>query len=175
MFTELERTRLEKRDDASIDAKEKRYNDMIVRNKMKQWLDDSTEVLFALDKLPKKQIRKLATDAQVFNLHTIGFRFVDALEFAQIQGNSINDAVAVKTNKSIGDKWEKFARKPEEKDFMRNAMLFFILNSYRSYLEKSPALEEYFSKHIDEWNNWISKDIVTMATTQGRTSIQSEK
>jgi hypothetical protein len=175
MLTQLERTRLDMRDDASMDGKEKRYNDMIVRNKLKQWMEDSADVKYAINKLPEKQIRKLATDNQIFNLLTIARHFLDALEFAQVQGNSIDDAVAVKTTKNIDDYWEKWARKAEDKDFVRNSKLFIILNYYRSYLEKSPALEEYFLKHRDKWNNWISEDIRTVGNDPGRTSIQQKK
>jgi hypothetical protein len=171
MFTELERTRLEKRNDATMDPKEKRYNDMIVRNKIKQWLEDTKDVLFAIDKLPKKQVRKLATDEQAFNLLTIDRHFLDALEFAQIQGNSIEDAVAVKTIRSI-DKWEKWARKAEENDFMRNIKLILILNNYKSYLDTSPALDEYLLKNTDKLKNWISSDLATIGNGPGQISIK---
>jgi hypothetical protein len=175
MLTQLERARLEKRDDASMDGKEKRYNDMIVRNKLKQWLEDSADVKFAIDKLPKKQISKLATDDQIFNLLAIAPHFLDALEFTQVQGNSIDDAVAIKRTKSIDDNWVQWARKAEDKDFVRNFKLFIILNYYRSYLEKSPALDEYYLKHMDKWKNWISKDILTVGNDQWLKSIQSKK
>jgi hypothetical protein len=161
MFTELERSRLEKRNDANVDPKEKRYNDMIVRNKIKHWLEDTSDVLFAIEKLPKKQVSKLGTDKQLINLLTVGQHFLDASEFAQIQGNSIEDAVAVKTIRSNDDVWEKWAHKAKENDFIRNAKFFLILNKYKSYLELSPALNEYLSENANGWEYWNIKEFMS--------------
>jgi hypothetical protein len=157
MLTEIEQARLEGWENE--DQKEKvtpahrRYNNMIVRDKIRQWMEDTKDVLFAIDKLPKKQVRTLATDELIYNLLTIALCFLDASDFAQIQGNSIEDAMAVRAIKNIEDgQWEKWARKAEERDFERNHNLFWILSilaNYTSYLNISPALNEYILKKIE--------------------------
>ena len=84
----------------------------------------------------------------------VATELLDALEYSRIEGNSIEDAVAVKTIKNIeNDKWEKWAHKAEEKDFERNAAFFWTIGRlarYTSYLEMSPALKEYIFKKLDE-------------------------
>jgi len=158
MLTELERSRLEKRDNKNPteeEKRERRYNDMIVRNKIKLWMEDTKDVLSAINKLPKKQVCTIATDDQIFGLLSTAMAFINALDFYRVEGENIEDAVAVKTQKNDKDQWEKWARKAEEKDFERNAALFWVISalaSHTSYndLDKNPALTEYILNKADE-------------------------
>lgn len=158
MLTKRERARLEgfenETDKQQIKPEHRRYNDMVTRNKIRQWMKDSEDVLFAINKLSTKQVRTLASDKLIYNLGFIADAFLDALEFARIEGNSVEEAIAIKAVKNIEtNKWEPWARKAEEKDFERNAALYMVisaLNFHTSYPEPEPALKEYMLKTLNE-------------------------
>lgn len=162
MLTLNERARLEgkesKNDNSKVSESHRRYNDMIVRKKVLQWLEDSQDVLFALEKLPRRQIKKYFDDEEdgpVFDLSNVIIKLISTLDFDKIQGNNIEDAVATRLIYE-GGRWEKLARKAERRDFERNIKLNFLIQALSNHshckLADSPALEEYFRKNfLDSW------------------------
>lgn len=142
MFTELERSRLEKRTGQELPDKERRYNDMVVRNKIKSWLKESEDVLFALEHLPTRKLKKDITDGDIYSLFYVGLEFLRILEFVPIESLS-GYAVVSRPVKSSGEKRDSWVRKATEEDFERNYRLELIVNELNKMVSTSDEYKRY--------------------------------
>lgn len=77
-LSNTEKKRLADRD--KLDPKIKARNEFIIRTKLKNWLDDSEEVLFALNNLDDKQLERFITDKHNFALFDIAERITHLLD-----------------------------------------------------------------------------------------------
>lgn len=79
MLTDVEKERLTNRDE--LDTKTKARNEFVVRNKLKSWLDDSTDVLYVLEHLEDRQLRKIIADDNAFTLYELTEKITTILNF----------------------------------------------------------------------------------------------
>jgi hypothetical protein len=156
MLTPTEIARLEGKESEDnnnkVSAPHKRYNDMVVRNKIKQWLEDGKDVLFALEKLQGKQIKKHFSDeddAAVFDLINVVMALIRSLGFDKIKGDKIENAKAIRLVNRSGE-FVCLTRDARKRDFERNSKLFFVIQMLKNHTAYSPALEEWMKKNFLE-------------------------
>ncbi len=99
MLTETERERLinrEKEKDTAITHR----NDLIARTKLQKWIDDIPDILFILEHLPERQIKKKIVDGNAFQLQYISEILMKILDFSPIRGQiNAPDKWMIKTNR----------------------------------------------------------------------------
>jgi hypothetical protein len=92
ILTATEKERLVTRE---LDLSIRKRNDMIVRNKILSWLKNSADVLFALEQLSTRKLRKELDDNEIYTLLEIVRELLDLKDFGQLYDIG-RDVIAVK-------------------------------------------------------------------------------
>lgn len=137
LFTNEERKRLL---DSSSDAEIRKRNSLIVRRKIKNWLNQSEDVLFALDFLSEKQLERTVDDIEIFMLLKTIELFLYKLNFVPVKGPIDNPYVTWCLDSDNGKLIANMSRRAKESDFERNWQL-------QKHIE---ALQELISMHLEE-------------------------
>jgi hypothetical protein len=142
MLTNIERERLENR--GSIDSATRARNELIVRNKLEKWLNDSLDADIIMDHLPEKQIKKLLTDGHAFILLSVAIKTMSLLDFRPVEGNITNpDSWHITTEEIDRESEErKFNTRPAtDIDIARSILMDCYLDEINGFVSKSdPAV-----------------------------------
>jgi len=84
LLSDLEKERLEKR--ITLDAHVRSTNDMRIRRKLANWLSSVDDVLLILERLPKDDIQKVATDTAVLRTATASVELMRLMGYRPIVG-----------------------------------------------------------------------------------------
>ncbi len=151
LLTATERDRLTNRipDQELPDAdKEKHknsiyHNDMVVRNKVESWLKKSEDILFALENLPTRKLKKEIDDEDVYKLFSVALVLLHVLDFAPIEDLGGVPVVAKPIASENGkNKNEILARRATEKDFERNYNLKLIKEELEPMISTSDLFKQ---------------------------------
>lgn len=124
MLTTKERDRLINREKEGNIAITHR-NDLIVRTKLQKWIDDIPDILFILEHLPERQLKKKLVDSNVFQLQYISEKLMELLDFKPIFGPlDMPEEWIVKTKRG--------ERKATDEDIQRS----ILVNAHRLTLGK---------------------------------------
>jgi hypothetical protein len=150
-----------------IDPNIRKRNNLIVKEKIKRWLNDAKDIYFALDHLRDTKMEGVFPDEDIFALFRATEKLLDRLNFAPVQGEPQhpfigwldivqakdirkNEEVTVGEDVSIGS-LAQFARRATPSDLERNwqvqDFVRFLNRRYPSDPEKeSPAYKKYRRK-----------------------------
>lgn len=107
----------------------RKRNDLIVKNKLRAWLEDCKDVMFILKHLPVRQIKKMVTDDDAYALLENAIALLDILDFVPVQqaskGENIVILPALASKDDVYPNYSRSIKDPMirlayEKDFERN-------------------------------------------------------
>lgn len=165
LLTSIEKDRLK---NPPIDPNIRKRNNLIVKEKIKRWLNDANDVCYALEHLKDTKIEGVFPDEDIFALFNATEKLLNRLNFAPVQGEPQRpfiawfDVVTIKDAKKYKDASPgtlgTFARRATPSDFERNwqvqEFVDFLKQCYHSDLKKeSPAYKKYRRKR--EWRELI--------------------
>ena len=155
MLTDIERERLTNRDE--LDPKTKARNEFVVRNKLKSWLDDSTDVLYVLEHLDDRRLRKIIADDNVFSLYELTEKITTTLNFEGIRRDFSGAFVGKRIpgddpSSSIPWQWIPLRRATEtdlkrEKQVRRH--VYNLLNTLKYSQQMLPIFKKIISDRMD--------------------------
>jgi tetratricopeptide (TPR) repeat protein len=126
------------------------HNDMVVRDKVGSWLKKSEDILFALEHLPTRKLKKEINDDDIYKLLNVGLKLLEVLDFAPVESVG-GQAVIAKHTKTESDKLKDVWMRPAtEIDFKRNLRVWFFGAFINKFVSKSPIFEEYIFKRLSE-------------------------
>jgi hypothetical protein len=141
-----------------IDPNIRKRNNLIVKEKIKRWLNDANDVLFALNHLKDTKIEGVFPDEDIFALFNATDRLLERLDFAPVQGEPqrpfivwmdvVTPKDARKNKDATPGTWANFGRRATPVDLERNWQVQeFVRNLKRFYPndreKESPAYKAY--------------------------------
>jgi hypothetical protein len=164
LISDTEKSRL---NNPPFNANLRKRNNIIVKRKIQNWLNDAKDVLYALDHLKDSRAEDIFSDDDIFTLFYLIKKLLNKLNFSPVQGEPQHpimlwlDIVKNEDLKNIKEhdagattgQLATFARRATPADLERNwqvkELVEFLMRCYPSTPEmkaKSPAYELYRKK-----------------------------
>ena len=159
LLTATEKERLA---DEKLDPIIRKRNDMIVRNKILLWLNNSNDVQFALEHLPIRKLKKELEDEYIYRLLEIVRELLDMKDFCKLYdiGKEVMAVKAIVEHHNPNFRsGSSDVHSATELDFDRVFKLENALEEIKSLIpdfETNRAYEKYKEEQIDKFANTLA-------------------
>lgn len=128
------------------DANIKKRNNLIVKEKIKRWLNDANDICFALDHLKDTKIEGVFPDQDIFAVFGAIEKLLDRLDFAPVEGEPQHPVIS-RLHIVTGKDWKK------NKDLTPGAIGLQHRRATPADLERNWQLEEFVKFLGDHYPN----------------------
>ena len=145
----------------NLDPIIRKRNDMIVRNKILLWLNNSNDVQFALEHLPIRKLKKELEDDYIYRLLEIVRELLDLKDFCKLYdiGKEVMAVKAIVEHHNPNFRPDSSVHVATELDFNRVFKLENALEEIKSLIpdfETNRAYEKYKEEQIDKFANTLA-------------------
>jgi len=114
----------------------RKRNDLVVRNKIKSWLNNIEDINFVLQYLPKRQSRKIISDDEVYSLLRVLESLLEVLVFMPIEQTTRGQAIVSTTST------KEMVRRANEADYERNRRLWQFANVLKEHYSSPEEVKQ---------------------------------
>jgi hypothetical protein len=155
LLTETERYRLIHRIPESDDSDKERFkntiynNDAIVRNKIKTWLTESDDVLFALKHLQTRKLKRSISDDEIFKLFHVALTFLNEFDFRPVDETNDDYRHVVVEVMGLNRPNEIWLRPATSEEINRNIELRQIASNLKRFVSRKELLDQLDRMYAD--------------------------
>lgn len=147
LLSDEERKRLS---DRELDTATRKRNNLIVKRKIQNWLNQAEDLLFALENLTETQLENTVSDSQVFSLFKVTEKILDKLNFAPVEGTVDKPFVSWFVLPEAGGEVKVAVRRAKESDYERNWKVQEHVKALRCSYHSDPEKESSAYKNYRE-------------------------
>jgi hypothetical protein len=129
------------------------HNNMIVRRKIKTWLEASEDIIFALNHVPISRLRKDISDDEIFRIFHVGLQFITALSFQPVDEIDNEFLVIASSDPVASNIGEIYTRYASEREVTRNLKLKQIAAYLGSFITR-----KYLWDALQKWRIYTDKE-----------------